>query len=99
MLPWDQPIDPEEAEAWLFPSIPGPQASKPAAAGSGRRKAKRAAKTTKVAGASAAAPAEPAPSGPAPAESVAAEPAEKPTARPPGLRARRSAFAAARSAE
>ncbi|MGB3429875.1 MAG: wax ester/triacylglycerol synthase family O-acyltransferase, partial [Burkholderiaceae bacterium] len=32
MLPWDHPVDPDEAQAWLFPSVAGPAATKPAPA-------------------------------------------------------------------
>jgi WS/DGAT/MGAT family acyltransferase len=29
MLPWDAPVDADEAENWLFPSMPGPAPAKP----------------------------------------------------------------------
>jgi WS/DGAT/MGAT family acyltransferase len=29
MLPWDAPVDGDDAENWLFPSMPGPAAAKP----------------------------------------------------------------------
>jgi WS/DGAT/MGAT family acyltransferase len=29
MLPWDEPVDADDAENWLFPSMPGPAATKP----------------------------------------------------------------------
>ena len=103
MLPWDQPVDPDEAQAWLFPSVRGPEAAKPAAASPKSRRAKKALKTTVAAGA----PAGPEPAAPTPGESVpaeaadaaAAEPKAESTPKPPGLRARRSAFAAARRAQ
>src|SRR5512139_539569 len=41
MLPWDHAVDPDEAESWLFPSVPGPPAGVPKAPRRKRRKAKR----------------------------------------------------------
>jgi hypothetical protein len=73
MLPWDAPVDADNAEEWLFPSMSGPEA-KPGVA-RGRRKAN-----------GATAPAEP-------------DTAPETTDRPPGLRGRRSAFAAARAGQ
>jgi diacylglycerol O-acyltransferase / wax synthase len=29
MLPWGEPVDGDDAESWLFPSMPGPAAAKP----------------------------------------------------------------------
>jgi diacylglycerol O-acyltransferase len=89
MLPWENAVDPEEAESWLFPSVPGPAPATPSGkVRPPRRKAPRA---------RAAKPrSKPSAEGDVPVEPVAAEPAP---ARPAGLRRRRSAFAAARAAE
>jgi len=89
MLPWERPVDSDEAESWLFPSVPGPAPSaRQSTAGgrAGKRRPKRAH------------PPEPANEGEG---DVAAEPvaAESAAARPAGIRRRRSAFAAARTAE
>jgi WS/DGAT/MGAT family acyltransferase len=120
MLPWDRPVDPDTAQSWLFPSVPGPAMEKPAAAKRKRRTAKKAAvqgkPATEQAGSTAAAEAAPAaeveatPMAEAPAvaptnttapaganEAAPEEPAAP--AKPPGVRARRSAFSAARAVE
>ena len=88
MLPWEHVVDPDEAESWLFPSVPGPEpaARRSTARRAGKPRAKRAG------------PPEPAGEGEggvAP-EAVAAESA---AVRPAGIRRRRSAFGAARTAE
>jgi diacylglycerol O-acyltransferase len=89
MLPWDQPVDPDEAQSWLFPSVPGPAAA--AAPKARRSKVRKAGGTRRHA--------RPAKSTP-PAE-AATEPASATaeTARPAGIRTRRSAFSAARESE
>jgi WS/DGAT/MGAT family acyltransferase len=98
MLPWDHAVDPDEAQAWLFPTVAGPAATKPAAA-------KRARRAPKKRTASKAPPAESSGTPPVvegdgeakPEEPVTdARPAEE---KPAGLRRRRSAFAAARSGD
>jgi hypothetical protein len=108
LLPWDRPVDPDTAQSWLFPSVPGPAAERPAAPKRRRPKARKAAVKAKPVAAPALAPEAPA-TGPeasvavAPGDAgAAAEDAETTPAapaRPRRLRARRSAFAAARSAE
>jgi WS/DGAT/MGAT family acyltransferase len=93
MLPWDHAVDPDEAESWLFPSVPGPAPASPA--GRARRPgptAKRAAKRARAAEPGS----KPAAEGDAPVDPAVAEPAP---ARAAGRRRRRSAFAAARAAE
>jgi len=89
MLPWDQPVDPDEAQSWLFPSVPGPSA--PAAPKARRAVARKAGAARRPAKAAKSAP---------PVE-TAAEPASAApeTARPAGIRTRRSAFSAARESE
>jgi diacylglycerol O-acyltransferase len=89
MLPWEQPVDPDEAESWLFPSLPGPATATPSGKTQPpRRRTKRA---------RAADPgSKPSAQADAPAELAVAEPAPSP---PAGRRRRRSAFAAARAAD
>jgi diacylglycerol O-acyltransferase / wax synthase len=89
MLPWDHPFDADEAEHWLFPSVPGPAPGKPrrrrrAAAGNGTHPDAATAQAT-----------------PDQAEAPApTEPQSEPEpVKPPGVRSRRSAFSAARAAE
>jgi hypothetical protein len=60
LLPWERHVDPDEAESWLFPSVPGPEAGTPKAPKRKRLKAKTAA----------------APATAAPVESAAARAAE-----------------------
>ena len=88
MLPWERPVDSDEAESWLFPSVPGPApaARQSMARRAGKHKAKRAR------------PPEPANEGEG---DVTAKPAaaESAPVRPAGIRRRRSAFAAARTAK
>jgi hypothetical protein len=90
LLPWEQPVDPDEAESWLFPSVSGPAPATPS--GKVRQPAKRRTKRAR--------PAEPATKPSAEGE-VPIQPAveESAPARPAGLRRRRSAFAAARASE
>jgi len=89
MLPWEQPVDPDEAESWLFPSVPGPATATP----SGKtRPPRRRAKRARAADAGS----KPSVQADAPVEPAVAEPAP---ARPAGRRRGRSAFAAARAAE
>ncbi len=98
MLPWDHPVDPDEAQAWLFPSVAGPAATKPAPA----RRSRRAAKKGTGANAPRASAAGEGVSGESATEAKADEPtalAQPVAEKPAGLRRRRSAFAAARSAE
>jgi WS/DGAT/MGAT family acyltransferase len=82
MLPWDRPVDPDTAQDWLFPSVPGPATSRPAAPKRMRRKAKKSAAKAKPAAAAAVAPEEPAAAGPE--ASSAIERAEANTAAEPG---------------
>jgi WS/DGAT/MGAT family acyltransferase len=98
MLPWDHPVDPDEAQAWLFPSVEGPAATKPAPA----RRSRRAAKKGTGANAPRARAAGEGVSGDSATEAKAEEPtaeAQPVADKPAGLRRRRSAFAAARAAE
>jgi WS/DGAT/MGAT family acyltransferase len=98
MLPWDHPVDPDEAQAWLFPSVAGPAATTPAPA----RRSRRAAKKGAGANAPRASAAGEGVSGDSATEAKADEPtaeAQSVAEKPAGLRRRRSAFAAARSAE
>ena len=89
MLPWEHPVDPDEAESWLFPSVPGPATATP----SGKtRPPRRRAKRARAAHAGS----KPSVQADAPVEPAVAEPAP---ARPAGRRRGRSAFAAARAAE
>jgi diacylglycerol O-acyltransferase / wax synthase len=89
MLPWEQPVDPDEAESWLFPSVPGPVTATP----SGKtRPPRRRTKRARAADAGS----KPSAQADAPVEPAVAEPAP---ARQAGRRRRRSAFAAARAAE
>ena len=99
LLPWDRAVDSDAAEGWLFPSVPGPEARAPTKPKRRRRKAKRPAPAAKPAvGASALAVAQPEASAAGePAEALPAT-ASAPT-RPRRARTRRSAFAAARTAE
>jgi hypothetical protein len=93
MLPWDGSIDADEAESWIFPRIESPErARKPARRARVVKRPPRRAKQTGVEPAAGSAPAAvPADAAPAPQAGAAAAPA-----RPPGVRRRRSAFAAAR---
>jgi WS/DGAT/MGAT family acyltransferase len=97
MLPWDQPVDPEEAQAWLFPSVQGPAAAKPVAARQSRRAAKKATAPKAPRTHAASAPAVEVTTEARPDEPAAD--AQAAAVKPAGLRARKSAFAAARSAE
>jgi WS/DGAT/MGAT family acyltransferase len=109
MLPWNGAVDAEAAEQWLFPSVPGPAPRRAKKAPARRRRRagppSTAAAATAAAGtanADAAVAGPTVPSAPAAAREGAPAPAandEALAARPPGLRARRSAFAAARAAE
>jgi diacylglycerol O-acyltransferase / wax synthase len=88
MLPWDGSIDADEAESWIFPRIESPvRVRKPARRARVIKRPPRRAKP--VAGSAPGA----APADTAPAPQAGAEVAP---ARPPGVRRRRSAFAAAR---
>jgi diacylglycerol O-acyltransferase / wax synthase len=89
MLPWEQPVDPDEAESWLFPSVPGPVTAMPSAK---TRPPRRRTKRVRAADAGS----KPSAQADAPAELAVAEPAPSP---PAGRRRRRSAFAAARAAD
>jgi len=98
LLPWERAVDPDEAESWLFPGVPGPAAAAPKARKRKPRKAKSAAAPAK------AAPMESAPAGgvPAAAEPGAgaeAGPAESAPVKPRRARTRRPAPAAAPVAE
>jgi WS/DGAT/MGAT family acyltransferase len=88
MLPWERAVDPDEAESWLFPSVPGPEPARrrSTARRTGKPRAKRAGSPEPEAQSEGAVASEP----------VAAEPA---AVRPAGIRRRRSPFGAARSAE
>jgi WS/DGAT/MGAT family acyltransferase len=105
LLPWDRPVDPDTAQSWLFPSVPGPAPERPAAPKRRRPKARKAAVKASPVAAPAPAPEAPATGhaavapGDAGAEAEDAAPAPAAPARPRRLRARRSAFAAARAAE
>jgi hypothetical protein len=105
LLPWDRPVDPDTAQAWLFPTVPGPAAQKPAAPKRRRPKANKSAVKAKPVAVTA--PETPPPVGPeanaavVPDEAGAAteDATAAPPAKPRRVRARRSAFAAARAAE
>jgi WS/DGAT/MGAT family acyltransferase len=99
MMPWDRPVDPDAAQDWLFPSVPGPAAGRPAAV----RRKRRA--TRRPASAAQSATVESEPDSPESGAGAAAEPAEavpgtaSAPEKPRRARTRRSAFAAARAAE
>ena len=104
LLPWDRAVDPDSAEAWLFPTVPGPASEEPAAPKRKRRKAKKSGARKRPARAAAAPPPQAAAvarrGAKAQAEAAEAAPPEPAApAKPLGMRARRSAFAAARAAE
>jgi len=87
MLPWDGTVDGDEAESWIFPRVEGPPRKPKRRARGARRPASRST-------APEAAETKPSPApGPEAAPIVAARGA---TARPAGVRRRKSAFAAAR---
>jgi len=108
LLPWERPVDPDEAESWLFPRMPGPEPRALTKPKPRRGRAKRTAAAAKPA------VVEPAPAAVEPVAGAAGEPAgagaateltestpATPSApsRPRRARTRRSAFAAARAAE
>jgi diacylglycerol O-acyltransferase / wax synthase len=64
MLPWDRPVDPDAAQDWLFPGVPGPAAEKRAAPKRTRRKARKSAVKAKPVASAAAAPGAPVADGP-----------------------------------
>jgi WS/DGAT/MGAT family acyltransferase len=105
MLPWNRPVDPDDAEHWLFPDVPGPARAAPKRARRRRSPAaaKKAAKQTIAAGETKAAKQTIAAGETVEVGDAAAPPSEpaapEPPARPPGARSRRSAFAAARASE
>ncbi len=41
LLPWERAVDPDQAESWLFPSVPGPVAATPKASKRIRRAARK----------------------------------------------------------
>jgi WS/DGAT/MGAT family acyltransferase len=117
MLPWDRPVDPDLAQHWLFPEIPGPADKRAPSRTRKRERAVPGAKAVKrtatgtatgLRDVTPAAAGSPGPNGEAAAVPSAAA-AEAPTeavpaappapSKPPGVRRRRSAFAAARAAD
>jgi hypothetical protein len=87
MLPWDGTVDGDEAESWIFPRVAGP----PRRSKRRNRVARRPAPRSKASEAEETAPS-PTP-GP---EAAPINLARGATARPAGVRRRKSAFAAAR---
>lgn len=87
LLPWDEPVDADAAEAWLFPELAADAAPVAQTPRRAPRKRARAARPATPAQATDAATA---------AETAGADAAAPP--RPAGLKRRRSAFAAARAA-
>jgi len=89
MLPWEGAVDADSAESWLFPSVAAP------------KRAPRRSRTRRRAAADRATPPGEASVAPPGAAAVAASDvasAGEPAPRPAGVRRRKSAFAAARSA-